>query len=186
MWDGTIQGQRISSSIVISIHPSRVGWDQRRRRAGRRPAHFNPPIPCGMGPDCIAYCALDFPHFNPPIPCGMGQSSASRARPSRLFQSTHPVWDGTYNLFGNIQSTADFNPPIPCGMGHLKYGKGVPVSAISIHPSRVGWDPAHQVIPDDARDFNPPIPCGMGPVKCFGLELPGLISIHPSRVGWDA
>ena len=79
--------------------------------------------------------------------------------------------------------------------------------AISIHPSRVGWDAFDRVIFAGITDFNPPIPCGMGrhhwrqrrqsadfnpPIPCgMGLVAPVdndlviRISIHPSRVGWD-
>ena len=34
-----------------------------------------------------------------------------------IFQSTHPVWDGTTIYFRKAQATVHFNPPIPCGMG---------------------------------------------------------------------
>ena len=82
---------------LISIHPSRVGWDDvLERRAGCR-QHFNPPIPCGMGRCSVVVVAISLsisihpsrvgwdnassfvtdvtPYFNPPIPCGMGQQN---------------------------------------------------------------------------------------------------------------
>ena len=57
---------------VISIHPSRVGWDEKSDDAPYR---------------------------------------------AWVFQSTHPVWDGTFD-----------------GIALKEYAE------ISIHPSRVGWD----------------------------------------------
>ena len=58
--------------------------------------------------------------------------------------------------------------------------------AISIHPSRVGWDRASRPERNYYRDFNPPIPCGMGPLILRALVIAAAISIHPSRVGWDS
>ena len=79
---------------MISIHPSRVGWD------------------------------LHHMH---------------NINGAQLFQSTHPVWDGTV-------------------------GGGVPMrkGEISIHPSRVGWDGNERFVWYAIEHFNPPIPCGMG------------------------
>ena len=125
-----------------------------------------------------------------------------------VFQSTHPVWDGTRRV------TSAYN------------AKG-----ISIHPSRVGWDSAqnfltaasllfqsthpvwdgttlsqlvkrctfifqstHPVWDGTIRIkkgviydgyFNPPIPCGMGRIVVIRRVVGVVISIHPSRVGWD-
>ena len=80
-----------------------------------------------------------------------------------IFQSTHPVWDGT-DLWDTIKE----------------------LEKISIHPSRVGWDVPDSVkIKDDIVNFNPPIPCGMGHFAGLLSERQELISIHPSRVGWD-
>ena len=57
-----------------------------------------------------------------------------------LFQSTHPVWDGTRSKFLRSYLPEHFNPPIPCGMGHVDNWKETLYN----------------------EDFNPPIPCGMG------------------------
>ena len=38
------------SFVLISIHPSRVGWDRRELVVEFPRTNFNPPIPCGMGP----------------------------------------------------------------------------------------------------------------------------------------
>ena len=111
-------------------------------------------------------------------PCDFGFSGSGE------FQSTHPVWDGTFDSIVKVA-----------------------VEEISIHPSRVGWDQQLGARQCGFADFNPPIPCGMGlvvvelhdlifhfnpPIPC-GMGLSRikrpcsvrLISIHPSRVGWD-
>ena len=117
VWDGTKKLSGTGATVAISIHPSRVGWDAdvwdfarrygkfqsthpvwdgTRRQGDRMHArqHFNPPIPCGMGlPSCPCTSAVD--HFNPPIPCGMGRIYIVKSLAGFLFQSTHPVWDGT-------------------------------------------------------------------------------------------
>ena len=204
-WDVSLY--RVGSTDNISIHPSRVGWDKTADMAefvqlvfqSTHPVwdgtfeqmfysvpsrHFNPPIPCGMGPIICGLVALAV-DFNPPIPCGMGRqlgelsccyrrisihpsrvgwdgaTSVVRASPL-IFQSTHPVWDGTSLFPQNPQRTT-----------------------ISIHPSRVGWDQRGRGAQKNDRNFNPPIPCGMGPYLSNKPQDEEAISIHPSRVGWD-
>ncbi len=93
---GLILCRRQPRQPGISIHPSRVGWDADNKK--------NTP---------------DIQNFNPPIPCGMGPEECLDAAAAELFQSTHPVWDGT---------------PPPHKRGQIP--------PISIHPSRVGWDRA--------------------------------------------
>ncbi len=123
----------------ISIHPSRVGWDVGSVASMPGIAHFNPPIPCGMGLFLLSIKLDYLPNFNPPIPCGMGRevnfvpgvvlafqsthpvwdgTALTRSGLQRWrFQSTHPVWDGTKSRLLRGKHDADFNPPIPCGMG---------------------------------------------------------------------
>ena len=100
------------------------------------------------------------------------------------FQSTLPVWGGTFGLGTLLDS---------------RY--------ISIHPPRVGRDWNCALYSSKVADFNPPSPCGEGLLRsCFqvGVErfqstLPVWggtifgqrhgerhgISIHPPRVGRD-
>ena len=117
VWDGTIYPYRKRRVQNISIHPSRVGWDNPRRilSDARR-------------------------NFNPPIPCGMGRSSYLLASRRLSFQSTHPVWDGTFMQSIPSYTVCYFNPPIPCGMGPHHDVACRNFLLISIHPSRVGWD----------------------------------------------
>ena len=103
VWDGTvIILQRKCVSGQISIHPSRVGWDA-----------------------LINGAVVAVTDFNPPIPCGMGRDSSETATDADIFQSTHPVWDGTIALLDDL----------------------IRVFLISIHPSRVGWDAFALVLP---------------------------------------
>ena len=161
VWDGTELMSLVYDMTLISIHPSRVGWD------------------------CLTNCTqAQCTHFNPPIPCGMGLSNELYTSAMYAFQSTHPVWDGTsitqmqfvrkaisihpsrvgWDPMCAWRSTVTnhFNPPIPCGMGLGCRLARIPDEDISIHPSRVGWDPGTGVCNSNCADFNPPIPCGMG------------------------
>ena len=99
---------------------------------------FNPPSPCGEGLFQHAINGL-FTNFNPPSPCGEGPLQQAKSIRQAKFQSTLPVWGGTEIV-------------------RVAHGVGV----ISIHPPRVGRDPADQR--------------GQAPHK---------ISIHPPRVGRD-
>ena len=78
------------------------------------------------------------------------------------FQSTLPVWGGTFMVCLLSGLALYFNPPSPCGEGLLSYA-------------------------DDAtqEDFNPPSPCGEGPYRARRSPGAGTISIHPPRVGRD-
>ena len=205
-WDRSGSGWGLGRA-PISIHPSRVGWDSHARSCPHARHNFNPPIPCGMGPACspkpcdghpisihpsrvgwdcnTAGCCWSHVNFNPPIPCGMGLGDLTWRDLYLRFQSTHPVWDGTFPTFVSVsltnpfQSThpvwdgtrsgspaatcSHFNPPIPCGMGRLGRRCRVPRSVFqSTHPVWDGTTP---------------------PTWAYGASE---ISIHPSRVGWDS
>ena len=105
---------------AISIHPSRVGWDVESSPLLASYKYFNPPIPCGMGHDLVFFSPVErlisihpsrvgwdkspasfaaaVGDFNPPIPCGMGRQKIFKPLLKLLFQSTHPVWDGTSEI----------------------------------------------------------------------------------------
>ena len=55
--------------------------------------------------------------FNPPTPCGVGLMGSRFSSSETRFQSTHPVWGGTF-----------------------KEDITMAIKKISIHPPRVGWD----------------------------------------------
>ena len=74
------------------------------------------------------------------------------------FQSTHPVWDGTFDSIVKVAVEEDFNPPIPCGMGPNVVSAVLTPALISIHPSRVGWDSIAdnvEVAPDEFQSTHP-------------------------------
>ena len=132
-------------SMSISIHPSRVGWDLVRSFPRPLPSYFNPPIPCGMGhPDLGRVIEENI--FQSTHPVWDGTSQCLTCAQWRRFQSTHPVWDGTHNHVAR----SDF-------------------LLISIHPSRVGWDSYLRCRRTSTLHFNPPIPCGMGLIFCVVL-----------------
>ena len=118
MWDGTWSLIGSAFRGGISIHPSRVGWDEKR-----------------------------FDHH-------IGQI---------IFQSTHPVWDGTRLWQARRKTRSDFNPPIPCGMGQR--GKRATIGRVKFQSTHPVWD---------------------GTVLPRWLPIKSQISIHPSRVGWDS
>ena len=115
----------------------------------------------------------------------MGLALSTMVLTRQQFQSTHPVWDGTDILLYFVIKFCNFNPPIPCGMGHERHETRRAAGAISIHPSRVGWDSLKNARTVQPSNFNPPIPCGMGRVSRILFPCILSISIHPSRVGWD-
>ena len=118
VWDGTQEQRAAGMAAQISIHPSRVGWD--RKLHPREPERIISIHPSRVGWDCgKTPRSSRRPDFNPPIPCGMGLSDPASVLTNAVFQSTHPVWDGT--LPSDTTKTD---------------------TAISIHPSRVGWDAA--------------------------------------------
>ena len=160
-----------------------MGWDKAKRCQRVSSVDFNPPIPCGMGlhqrdlrveiiPISIhpSRVGWDFTHslappfvfyFNPPIPCGMGPIPVLQFGAKSVFQSTHPVWDGTtkHCWIGGMSLISIH----PSRVGwDVEMGDSPEPEPISIHPSRVGWDGYNSRLIIRSCDFNPPIPCGMG------------------------
>ena len=138
-WDVSPEMMMQSAVPFQSTHPVWDGTEFNREHHHGAP-YFNPPIPCGMGLGLPEDVQKDRQDFNPPIPCGMGPPQSHRRmrhnlisiHPSRVgwdlsgctrtvgvmvFQSTHPVWDGTDKPPSYIIISHYFNPPIPCGMG---------------------------------------------------------------------
>ena len=93
----------------------------------------------------------------------MGGNELFITLPYTEFQSTHPVWDGTAAAQGYTV-----------------------VQTISIHPSRVGWDPPRSGIYSSRSEFQSTHPVWDGTLLMEFTTNGGGISIHPSRVGWDA
>ena len=149
-------------TVMISIHPPRVGRDADLGRFTTYDRNFNPPSPCGEGPggqdlrpvskaisihpprvgrDHGGQCHEMEPcDFNPPSPCGEGLCVYAAVVGLQQFQSTLPVWGGTW-------------------VAHTATATGT----ISIHPPRVGRDPESVPCHRFGPYFNPPSPCGEGP-----------------------
>ena len=136
----------------------------------------------------------------------MGHVKGYKTETYNLFQSTHPVWDGTIDDVLTVDGKSISIHPSRVGWDNAGGGmpalQGIsihpsrvgwdayigiarPALCISIHPSRVGWDAGTRAPQRYRANFNPPIPCGMGPALRRLLSTAAKISIHPSRVGWD-
>ena len=91
---GTGRTEAHGGSGAISIHPPLAGRDSGAAAQFAFRIYFNPPAPCGAGPQCARHAdaALD---FNPPAPCGAGRGE---------------IFGRHYRIY--------FNPPAHCGAGH--------------------------------------------------------------------
>ena len=140
VWGGTGESRLRQEQQDISIHPPRVGRDRCIRAIYRRSKNFNPPSPCGEGRPFFA------PVLHP-----------------LTFQSTLPVWGGTWT----------------CAVGFRS-------QTISIHPPRVGRDFFLFTYRFRFVSFQSTLPV-WGGTDCWHRRLPRCcrISIHPPRVGRD-
>ena len=113
----------------------------------------------------------------------MGPCKRYVAQWSDIFQSTHPVWDGTLPRQRHEHRTHISIHPSRVGWDHSGDSVHRPAWRISIHPSRVGWDLASAMWRNGRTYFNPPIPCGMGrfPGSAMSIERT-FQSTHPV---WD-
>ena len=138
VWGGTTLKTPGKGLGCISIHPPRVGWDK------------------GLWGDGGATSIS----IHPPR-VGWDRSIIGSSKSKAKFQSTHPVWGGTYGEYKNVLlSDISIHPP-RVGWDSL-HPSGRGLLLISIHPPRVGWD------------------YGL-PSNIYRVT----ISIHPPRVGWD-
>ena len=182
--EGPISAAPRPQRMRISIHPPRVGRDEKPRlcrllhpdfnppspcgeglqKSCQRvcQGYFNPPSPCGEGPVAHPLTPIRGSDFNPPSPCGEGQIASAVNEILAGFQSTLPVWGGTRTNERPTATAIDFNPPSPCGEGLDDIDLSDVQADISIHPPRVG------------RDW-----------MRFGIARARSISIHPPRVGRD-
>ena len=101
-----------------------------------------------------------------------------------LFQSTHPVWDGTISQYEALDWASISIHPSRVGWGDRE-SYIILATGISIHPSRVGWDGGGETswTLDDVFQSTHPVWDGTRDGQRNYGELG--ISIHPSRVGWD-
>ena len=146
---------------------------------------FNPPSPCGEGPEPPVPFAPTVIGFNPPSPCGEGLLAPGA---------------------GVHADNVSIHPPRVGRDGHglLLLGHCI----VSIHPPRVGRDRRYssvasampmfqstlpvwggtvggRVLLRSIHGFNPPSPCGEGHGKQHRKPESADVSIHPPRVGRD-
>ena len=113
---GTFLSQNgITFYVFQSTRPLRGGTGPRCDERGRG-TDFNPPAPCGAGPNKRAANRHN-QNFNPPAPCGAGPDRHGYFFFIHVFQSTRPLRGGTSTHY-----------------------KGGDTMAISIHPPLAGRD----------------------------------------------
>ena len=102
--------------IDISIHPPRAGRDMICARSFLWRNHFNPPAPCGAGPQrhLLASKSLD---FNPPAPCGAGLRRLRYQWRVGHFNPPAPCGAGRFTWVTMCSVIWYFNPPAQCGAG---------------------------------------------------------------------
>ena len=184
MWGGTGIPPRPLSRHCISIHPPRVGRDLCVLHRNCLIQTFQSTLPVWGGTPVPGDCITASADFNPPSPCGEGPDPET-GEINNLDISIHPPRVGR-DIFGRkcLQRTMYFNPPSPCGEGRdwelmtkrqYKFQSTLPVwggtesccsisteRMISIHPPRVGRDSCAWRWSACAVYFNPPSPCGEG------------------------
>ena len=112
--------------------------------------------------------------------------ASKRQKKKQAFQSTLPVWGGTWCFLSGLIFYLYFNPPSPCGEGLLNPVNMCSFVAISIHPPRVGrdggiWGTTETTIPISIHPPRVGRDSGSGEAPAG----PAGISIHPPRVGRD-
>ena len=84
---------------IISIHAPRVGCDGSRLPGAHGQWNFNPRTPCGVRPPPTRHSRRICWNFNPRTPCGVRLLLCCSCPGYGRFQSTHPVWGATANLY---------------------------------------------------------------------------------------
>ena len=117
LWGGTGIIYGMYEDAKISIHPPLVGWDkQQLSDLGYQIISIHPPLvgwdavllinkdmlPISIHPPLVGWDMAFTPlltlhqYFNPPTPCGVGPLNIEAIKALDLFQSTHPLWGGTF------------------------------------------------------------------------------------------
>ena len=161
--------------IDISIHPPRAGRDMICARSFLWRNHFNPPAPCGAGPQrhLLASKSLD---FNPPAPCGAGLRRLRYQWRVGHFNPPAPCGAGRFTWVTMCSVIWYFNPPAPCGAGHPSdWNTDDPAQFQSTRPVRGGT--ASLPCARHIWHFNPPAPCGAG--RALRATQPRRINFNP-------
>ena len=123
--------------------------------------HFNPPAPCGAGPNLLSF-SLFLSNFNPPAPCGAGLHAVQVVERKSKFQSTCPVRGRTTQL------KQAFRGP-----------------DISIHLPRAGQDYVERGDAQGQPRFQSTCPVRGRTRTQLGNRAENQISIHLPRAGQD-
>ena len=162
VWGGTVQVFGLLEVPGISIHPPRGGRDLRVWPRYRPRPHFNPPSPCGERPFFFR-----------------------RASRNPQFQSTLPVWGGTWPWLRVWHTVTDFNPPSPQGEGlQREWANAVIVGRFQSTLPVWGGTQCSQVRRLGTK-FQSTLPARGGTHALYGGSIQVAISIHPPRVGRD-
>ena len=125
------------------------------------------------------------PYFNPPSPCGEGPCPPPATCGPDTFQSTLPVWGGTFVQPHTGQGLISFQSTLPVWGGTPPVGQPVGWENYFNPPSPCGEGRKCAPLRRFQRYFNPPSPCGEGHFLRMISQFPSFISIHPPRVGRD-
>ena len=174
------------NSAEISIHPPRAGRDLKQFL----PSHaveFQSTRPVRGGTVQRVAKIFEMVDFNPPAPCGAGPQSQMSLECRAGFQSTRPVRGGTCDADDLFEDCRISIHPPRAGRDplfiHSRYSRTISIHPpragrdfeytipaltidISIHPPRAGRDAMRVTRNIRGFDFNPPAPCGAGlPVR---------------------
>ena len=146
---------------VISIHPPLAGRDYyAQRKSVNNGISIHPPL-AGRDFDDMCY-AKEVSDFNPPAPCGTGPNMIGTSNSVLRFQSTRPLRDGTWAVeAAGCDSDISIHPPL-AGRDDATFGVNLTIYRISIHPPLAGRDKDRFRHPHRQQHFNPPAPCGTG------------------------
>ena len=101
----------------------------------------------------------------------MGRIAATKVGVIIQFQSTHPVWGGTFPICCADIFQPNFNPPTPCGVGPvISYLLLTTFLFQSTHPV---WGGTFCLSAKSITifHFNPPTPCGVGQIFYFFILI---------------
>ena len=103
---------KILDSNGISIHPPLAGRDPDIPHSRHDPFDFNPPAPCGAGPQ-RGDDGMAKTDFNPPAPCGAGLERTYRCK-NGVVISIHPPLAGRGGESGTDAAAAkiSIHPPL--------------------------------------------------------------------------
>ena len=165
-----------------STRPVRGGTYHRQAIAARTQFQSTRPVRGGTSKSVVRIPALIY--FNPPAPCGAGPDLSTKLLPIARFQSTRPVRGGTdiVSAIHDVQAIS-IHPP-RAGRDHQgRYGGGV--TPYFNPPAPCGAGPAGNIFPQPVQEFQSTRPVRGGTIlaarKCQSDE----ISIHPPRAGRD-